>query len=154
VGPGEGQSSGLGRTAAPKDLRTHRTDSPSLDVAPSHCTRSGGASSSSVQGSGMMKMFRGIFAMCHHFDQRRDVIEQRMEVVRYNQEIIHRLWDEPLQEFPYVPIFPAVPDPYASLTSAELVAFGIGPSHAPTGYDDDDDDEEVSDVDEETEDDE
>jgi hypothetical protein len=54
-----------------------------------------------------------------------------------------------------VPIFPPVPGPYALLTPAELAAFGIGPSHAPTGYDDDDDDdddEEASDDDAETED--
>jgi hypothetical protein len=34
-----------------------------------------------------------------------------------------------------------------------LAAFGIGPSHAPAGYDDDDDDEEAANDDEETEDD-
>jgi hypothetical protein len=53
-----------------------------------------------------------------------------------------------------VPIFPPVLGPYALLTPAELAAFGIGPSHAPTGYDDDDDDddEEASDDDAETED--
>jgi hypothetical protein len=49
-------------------------------------------------------------------------------------------------------IFPPVPDPYTSLTHAELAAFGIGPSHAPARYDDDD--EEASDDDEENEDDE
>jgi hypothetical protein len=77
-----------------------------------------------------------------------------MEIVFRNQEIIHGQWDEPLQEFLDVPIFPPIPDPYASLTPAELAAFGIGPSHAPAGYDDDDDDEEASDDDEETKDDE
>jgi hypothetical protein len=54
-----------------------------------------------------------------------------------------------------VPVFPPVPDPYASLTPAELAAFGIGPSHPPTGYDDDEEEEEdTGDNDEETEDDE
>jgi hypothetical protein len=100
-------------------------------------------------------MFQGIFATCRHSNQRLDVILQHMEIVRRNQEIIHNQRDEPLQEFPDVPVFPPVPDPYASLTPAELAAFGIGPSHPPTGYDDDDDDEEdTSDNDEETEDDE
>jgi hypothetical protein len=56
-------------------------------------------------------------------------------------------------EFPDVPVYPSVPDPYASLTLAELAAFGIGPSHAPAHYDNDDNDEEA-DNDEETEDDE
>jgi hypothetical protein len=48
---------------------------------------------------------------------------------------------------------PPVPDPYASLTPAELAAFGIGPSHASADYNDDIDDEEVDNVEEETEDD-
>jgi hypothetical protein len=98
----------------------------------------------------MQKMFQGIFSMCHHFDQGLDVIKQHMEIVRRNQEIIHSQRDEPLQEFPDIPIFPPVPDPYASLTPAELATFGISPSRAPTGYDDDD--EEAGDDDEETKD--
>jgi hypothetical protein len=97
----------------------------------------------------MLKMFWGIFAMCRHSDRRLDVFEQRMEIVHRNQEIIHSHWNEPLQEFPDVPIFPPVPDPYASLIPAELAAFGIGPSCAPARYDDDhdeeaDDDDEVT----------
>jgi hypothetical protein len=50
-----------------------------------------------------------------------------------------------------VPVFPPIPNPYASLTLAELSTFGIGPSRAPAGYDDDDDEEEAGDDDEETE---
>jgi hypothetical protein len=42
-----------------------------------------------------------------------------------------------------VPVFPPVPDPYASLTPAELATFGIGPSRAP--------DEKAGDDDKETE---
>ena len=143
------------RPAVPKDPRTHRTASPPA-VAPSRSTRSGGTSSSS-QGSGVLKMLRGIFAICRRSDQRLDVMEQRMEIVRRNQEIIHSQRDEPLQEFPDVPVFPPVPDPYASLTPAELAAFGIGPSRPPAGYDDDDDDDDGDGAaadDEETEDDE
>jgi hypothetical protein len=49
-----------------------------------------------------------------------------------------------------VHVYPLVPDPYASLTPAELAAFGRGPSHAPTDYDDGD--EEAANDDEETED--
>jgi hypothetical protein len=60
--------------------------------------------------------------------------------VRRNQEIIHSQQDEPLQEFPDVPVFSPVLDPYASLTPAELAAFGIGPAHVF-----DDDDEEMED---------
>jgi hypothetical protein len=47
------------------------------------------------------------------------------------------------------PVFPPVLDPYASLTPAELVAFGIGHAHVSN-----DDYEEQAGDDEETEDDE
>jgi hypothetical protein len=62
--------------------------------------------------------------------------------VRRNQEIIHSQRDEPLLEFPDVPILLPVPDPYASLTPAELAAFSIGPTHI---FDDDDDEEQADD---------
>jgi hypothetical protein len=71
-------------------------------------------------------------------------------IVWRNQEIIHSQRDEPLQEFPDIPIFMHVPDPYGSLTLAELAAFGIGPARASS----DDDDETQDDDEEETEDDE
>jgi hypothetical protein len=58
--------------------------------------------------------------------------------VRRNQEIIHSQQDEPLLEFPDVPVFPLVPDPYALLTPTELAAFGIGPTHV---FDDDDEEQ-------------
>jgi hypothetical protein len=47
-----------------------------------------------------------------------------------------------------VPIYPHVPNPYASLTPAELATFGIGPSRAPASSDDDDDDKEEANDDE------
>jgi hypothetical protein len=75
----------------------------------------------------MLKMFWGIFALCRHSDRRLDVFEQRMEIVHRNQEIIHSHWNEPLQEFPDVPIFPPVPDPYASLIPAELLPLALVP---------------------------
>jgi hypothetical protein len=56
--------------------------------------------------------------------------------VRCNQEIIHSQRDEPLQEFPNVPVFPPVPDPYGSLTPTELAAFGIGLDRASSDDDD------------------
>jgi hypothetical protein len=133
-----------------KDPRSCRT-SPPPDVAPTRTTHSGGASSSSNANSGFFKMFWGIFAMCHHTDQCMDVMETRLDIVRRNQEIIHSQRDEPLIEFLDMHIYPPVPNPYASLTPAELATFGIGPSHAPIDYDDD---EEAANNDEETEDDE
>jgi hypothetical protein len=57
----------------------------------------------------MLKMFQGIFTICHRFDLRLDVIEKRIEIVHRNQEIIHNQRDEPLQEFLDVPVFPAIP---------------------------------------------
>jgi hypothetical protein len=77
-----------------------------------------------------------------------DVLDQRLHIVRCNQEIIHSQQDEPLLEFPDVLVFPPIPDPYASLTHAELAAFGIGLACVS----DDDDDEEQAGDDEETED--
>jgi hypothetical protein len=53
---------------APEALVHHDT-SPPLDVAPSHATRGYGASSSSSSANfRIMKMFWGIFAMCHHIE--------------------------------------------------------------------------------------
>jgi hypothetical protein len=54
--------------------------------------------------------------MCCHTDQRLDVLEQQMRISHHNMEIIHSQRDEPLHEFPNVPVFPPVEDPYASLT--------------------------------------
>jgi hypothetical protein len=81
-----------------------------------------------------------------------DVMETHLDIVHLNQEIIHIQQDEPLLDFPDVPIYPPVLDPYASLTPVELAAFGIDPSRAPADYDDED--EEAANDDEETEDDE
>jgi hypothetical protein len=123
--------------AVPKDPRTHRASSSTLVVAPSRTTCSGGASSSSTN-FGILKMFQGIFAMCHRTDQHMEVMEQHIQIVRRNQEIMHSQQDEPLLEFLDMPVYPPVLDRYASLTPAELAAFGISLACAP----DDDDDEE------------
>jgi hypothetical protein len=70
--------------------------------------------------------------------------------VQCNQEIIHSQRNEPLQEFPDVPVFPPVLDPYGSLTPAELATFSIGPTRVSS----DDNNEAQADNDEEMEDDE
>jgi hypothetical protein len=77
-------------------------------------------------------------------------MDQCLQIVWRNQNIIYSQRDEPLQEFPDVPVFPPVPNPYGSLTPAELAAFGIGLTRVSS----DDDDEAQADDDEETEDDE
>jgi hypothetical protein len=135
--------------AVPMDPRSHRTSSHPPAVAPSYTTHSDGSSSNS--NSGFLKIFRSIFTICHHTDQHIDVMEQCLEIVCHNQEIIHSQRDEPLLEFPDVPVYPPVPNPYASLTPAKLAAFGLCPSSAHVGYDDDD---EEANEDEETEEDE
>jgi hypothetical protein len=84
-------------------------------------------------------MLWGIFAMCRCMDQRMDVLDQRLQIVRCNQETIQSQREEPLLEFPDVPIFLPVADPYASLTLAELATFNIGPARV------NDDDDEVRD---------
>jgi hypothetical protein len=139
------------RPTVPKPLVYHHS-SPPPDVAPTRTTHGGGASSSSSN-SEFLKMFQGIFSMCHRIDQRMDVMEWLISILRRNQEIDHSQRDEPFIEFPEEPVYPPIHDPYASLTPAELAAFGVGPSHASTidGYGADDD--EAND-DEETEDDE
>jgi hypothetical protein len=120
--------------AVPKDPRTSCA-SASASASP-RTTHNGGASSTSSTNNDLLKMFGGIFAMCWRTDQWLDIMEQRLEILRDNQEIIHSQWDEPLLEFPDIPVFPL--DPYASLTPAELATFGIGPARVS----DDDDNEE------------
>jgi hypothetical protein len=55
-------------------------------------------------------------------------MDQCLQITRLNQEIIHSQRDEPLQEFPDVPVFSPLLDFYGSLTPIELVAFGISPA--------------------------
>jgi hypothetical protein len=136
------------RPVVPKDPRASHVGSSS--AAPSRTTHSGGTPSAPAPNSGILKMIRGIFAICWHTDQCLDVMDQRLQIVRCTQEIIHGQWDEPLQEFPNVPIFLPVPDQYGSLTPAKLTAFGIDPARVPS----DDNDEAQANDNEETDDDE
>jgi hypothetical protein len=137
------------RPVVPKDPTASHAGS-SSSAAPSHTTSSGGAPSTPVTNSDILKMLWGIFATCRCTNQRLDVMDQRLQIVRCDQEIIHSQRDETLQEFPDVPVFPPVPDPYGSLTPVELAAFGIDPTRVSSG----DDDEAQTDNNEETEDDE
>jgi hypothetical protein len=139
------------RPAVPKDPRASRAGSSAAPAAaPSHTTRGGAAPSAPTTNSDILKMLWCIFATCLCTDQCLDVMDQCLQIVRCNQGIIHNQWDEPLLEFPDVPVFLPVPDPYSSLTPAELAAFGIGPARVSS----DDDDEAQADDDEETENDE
>jgi hypothetical protein len=136
--------------AVPKDPRaSHAGSSAAPADAPSHTTRSGGAPSAPAPNSDILKMLQGIFTKYQRTDQRLRVMDQRLLIVRRNQEIIHSQRDEPLQEFPDIPVFPPVPDPYDSLTPAELAAFGVDPARVSS-----DDDDEAQADEEEMEDDE
>jgi hypothetical protein len=121
------------RLAVPKDPRASHSGS---SDAPSRTTRSGGAPSSPTSNSGILKMLWGIFATCQHTDQRMDMMDQHLQIMRRNQEIIHSQRDEPLQEFLDIPVFSPIPDPYGLLTPAELAAFGVGPARVSSDNDD------------------
>jgi hypothetical protein len=85
------------RPAVPRDPRaSHVGFSSAPATAPSHTTRSGGAPSAPATNSGILKMLCGIFATCWCIDQRLDVMEQHLQIVRHNQEIIHSQRDETL----------------------------------------------------------
>jgi hypothetical protein len=73
------------RPAVPKDLRaSHAGSSTAPAAAPSHTTHSSGAPSAPATNSGILKMLRGIFATCRRTDQRLDVMDQRLPIVRRN----------------------------------------------------------------------
>jgi hypothetical protein len=72
------------RPAMPKDPRTHRASSSTPAAPPFRTTRSGGASSASSSNTGILKMFRGIFAICRLMDQHMDVMEQHLQIVCHN----------------------------------------------------------------------
>jgi hypothetical protein len=79
----------------PKDPRVSHAGSSAAPVAaPSCTTRSGGAPFAPAPNSGILKMLWGIFATCRHTDQRLDVMDQRLQIVRCNEEIIHSQWDK------------------------------------------------------------
>jgi hypothetical protein len=69
------------RPVVPKDPRTSRAGS---SAAPSHTTHSGGAPSAPALNSGILKMLQGIFATCRRTDQRLDVMDQCLQIVRRN----------------------------------------------------------------------
>jgi hypothetical protein len=83
------------RPAVPKDQRASRAaSSAALAAAPSRTTCSGGAPSTLATNFGILKMLQGIFATCRRTDQRLDVMDHRLQIVRHNQEIIHSQRDE------------------------------------------------------------
>jgi hypothetical protein len=95
----------------PKDPWAPRAGTYIAAAAPSYTTRSGGASSTPSANSSILKMLWGIFATCRRMNQCLDVMDQRLQIVRHNQEIIHNQRDEPLLEFPNVLVFPPIPTP-------------------------------------------
>jgi hypothetical protein len=85
------------RPVVPKDPRASCAGSSAAPAAPpSHTTHSDGAPSAPATNSGILKMLLGIFATCRRTDQCLDVMDQRLQIVRHNQEIIHSQRDGPL----------------------------------------------------------
>jgi hypothetical protein len=83
--------------SVPKDpMASHAGYSAAPAAAPARTTRSGGAPSAPATNSDILKMLRDIFATCQCIDQRLDVMDQRLQIVRRNQETIHSQRDEPL----------------------------------------------------------
>jgi hypothetical protein len=74
------------RPVVPKDPRASRAGS---SATPSRTIHSGGAPFALATNSDILKMLQGIFATCRRTDQ-------RLQIVRRNQEIIHSQRDEPL----------------------------------------------------------
>jgi hypothetical protein len=71
------------RPAVPKDPRASRAGSSSAPAAtPSRTTHSGGALSAPAPNSDILKMLWGIFATCWCTDQRLDVMDKRLQIVR------------------------------------------------------------------------
>jgi hypothetical protein len=84
------------RPVVPKDPRASRAGSSATPTAaPSHTTRSGSAPSAPATNSGILKMLQDIFVTCRCTDQRLDVMDRRLQIVRRNQKIIHSQRDEP-----------------------------------------------------------
>jgi hypothetical protein len=64
------------RSAVPNDpMASHAGSSTAPTTAPSRTTRSGGAPSTPAPNSGILKILRGIFAICWRIDQRLDVMD-------------------------------------------------------------------------------
>jgi hypothetical protein len=80
-----------------KDVR-QRT-SPPLEAAPTHSTRSGSASQPVDANSGILKIKRGVFSMCHRTDHCMDALECRTNILMRNQTIIHDQRYDPLLSF-------------------------------------------------------
>jgi hypothetical protein len=66
------------RPAVPKDPRAPSVGSSTAAAAPSCTTHSGGGPSAPSVNSGILKMLRGIFAICRRTDQQMDVLDQRL----------------------------------------------------------------------------
>jgi hypothetical protein len=77
------------RPVVPNDPRAAHVGSSVAPATPPRTTCSGGALSAPALNSGILKMLRGIFATCRRTDQRLNMMDQHLQIVRRNQEIIH-----------------------------------------------------------------
>jgi hypothetical protein len=72
-------------------------------------------------------MFKGLFNICQSNKQSTDVVRECQEVLLGNQRNLHQKMqvEQPFIEFSPVEALPEFPDPFASLTAAEMVYCNI-----------------------------
>jgi hypothetical protein len=72
-------------------------------------------------------MFKGLFNICQSNKQSTDVVRECQEVLLGNQRNLHQKMqvEQPFIEFSPVEALPEFPDPFASLTAAEMVYLGM-----------------------------
>jgi hypothetical protein len=97
---------------------------PSAALVPSAATTSSDEPHSSSSGhSTFFKLFKGLFSICQSNKQTMDVVHERQEVLHKNQQNFHQKMqvEQHFVEFSPVEALLELPDPFASLTIAEMV---------------------------------
>jgi hypothetical protein len=100
---------------------------PSAAATSSDVRRIAVSSSSSSGRSAFFKLFKGLFSICQSNKQSMDVVCEHQEVLLENQQILHHKMqvEQPFVEFSPIEALPELPDPFASLTAAEMVFHGM-----------------------------
>jgi hypothetical protein len=102
---------------------------PSAASVPSAATTSSSDEprSSSSGRSTFFKLFKGLFSICQSNKQTMDVVRERQEVLPKNQRNLHQKMqvEQPFVEFSPVEALLELSDPFASLTTTEMVYLGM-----------------------------
>jgi hypothetical protein len=82
---------------------------------------------SSLGRSIFFKLFKGLFSICQSNKRSMDVVHERQEVLPENQQNLHHKMqvDQPFIKFSPVEALSKFPDPFASLTTIEMVYLGM-----------------------------